>query len=77
MACHSDQSLRMLGDAASEAEQATLGAVRYQPNVAWLHTDTRLLPERRHLWAAWNYMSGGGAPGDQPVSVSYLRNNFV
>jgi len=76
MACHSDQSLRMLGDAASEAEQATLGAVRYQPNVAWLHTDTRLLPERRHLWAAWNYMSGGGAPGDQPVSVSYLLNRL-
>lgn len=76
MACHSDQALRILGEAASEAEQAILGAVRYQPNVAWLHTDTALLPERRHLWAAWNYMAGDGAPGDQPVSVSYLLNRL-
>jgi predicted NAD/FAD-binding protein len=76
MACHSDQSLRILGEAASEAERATLGAVQYQPNVAWLHTDTTLLPERRHLWAAWNYMAGDGAPGDQPVSVSYLLNRL-
>lgn len=76
MACHSDQALRILGASASEAERATLGAVRYQPNVAWLHTDTTLLPERRRLWAAWNYMAGAGAPGDQPVSVTYLLNRL-
>jgi len=76
MACHSDQALRILGSSASDAERATLGAVSYQPNVAWLHTDTALLPERRRLWAAWNYMAGAGAPGDQPVSVSYLLNRL-
>ncbi|QID17075.1 FAD-dependent oxidoreductase [Nitrogeniibacter mangrovi] len=75
-ACHSDQTLRMLGGGASDAERAVLGAVRYQPNVAWLHTDPALLPRRRGLWSAWNYMAGVGAPGNQPVSVSYLINQL-
>jgi len=76
LACHSDQALRILGAGASATERACLGALRYQPNVAWLHTDPALLPQRRHLWAAWNYRAGEGAPGDQPVSVSYLINRL-
>jgi predicted NAD/FAD-binding protein len=54
IACHSDQALRMLADP-SPAERATLGAIRYQPNEAVLHTDTRLLPRKKLAWAAWNY----------------------
>ncbi|MDP1532307.1 MAG: FAD-dependent oxidoreductase, partial [Rubrivivax sp.] len=38
LACHADQSLALLGDASS-GERAVLGAVRYQPNRAVLHTD--------------------------------------
>ncbi|MDI6747967.1 MAG: FAD-dependent oxidoreductase [Rhodocyclaceae bacterium] len=76
MACHSDQSLRILGDTASPAQRAVLAAVRYQPNRALLHTDTALLPRNRSLWAAWNYFSGSGEPGTQPVGVSYLINRL-
>jgi uncharacterized protein len=54
IACHSDQALRMLADP-SAAERETLGAIRYQPNEAVLHTDTRLLPRKKLAWAAWNY----------------------
>ena len=54
MACHSDQSLALLGDA-SPAEVAVLGAIRYHRNRALLHTDTSVLPSRRRAWAAWNY----------------------
>lgn len=54
IACHSDQALRMLADP-SQAERETLGAIRYQPNEAVLHTDTRLLPRKKLAWAAWNY----------------------
>jgi hypothetical protein len=32
-----------------------LGAIRYQPNRATLHTDERLLPRSRRAWASWNY----------------------
>jgi len=76
LACHSDQALRLLGGEASERERKVLGAVRYQPNVAWLHTDPALLPRRRKLWAAWNYLAGAGMPEHQPVSVSYLINQL-
>jgi predicted NAD/FAD-binding protein len=55
MACHTDQSLRLLGDAASADERAVLGAIRYQPNRAVLHTDTTVLPSARRAWSAWNY----------------------
>ena len=32
-----------------------LGAIRYQPNRATLHTDASLLPRNRRAWASWNY----------------------
>ncbi len=54
LACHSNQALAMLADA-TPAEREVLGAIRYQPNEAVLHTDTRLMPRARRAWAAWNY----------------------
>ncbi|MDH5289382.1 MAG: FAD-dependent oxidoreductase, partial [Acidimicrobiia bacterium] len=54
LATHSDQALDLLADPTPE-EKELLGAVRYQPNQATLHTDTSLLPPRRKAWAAWNY----------------------
>lgn len=75
-ACHSDQTLRILGEAATSAERAVLGAVKYQPNRALLHTDPALLPRRERVWAAWNYLAGEGEPDRRPVSVSYLLNKL-
>jgi predicted NAD/FAD-binding protein len=54
LAVHSDQALRMLGDA-SRAEREVLGAIPYQANEAVLHTDKALLPRRRRAWSSWNY----------------------
>ena len=51
---HSDQALRMLR-APTQKEQSYLSAIRYQDNVAVLHTDENVLPSRRKAWAAWNY----------------------
>ncbi|MEN1729720.1 MAG: FAD-dependent oxidoreductase, partial [Pseudomonadota bacterium] len=53
LACHSDQSLALLGDA-DETERAVLGAVDYQHNETVLHTDTRLLPKNPAARASWN-----------------------
>lgn len=75
-ACHSDQTLAILGDGASADERRILGAVSYQPNVALLHTDAALLPRRRKVWSAWNYLAGAGRPDERPVSVSYLINRL-
>ncbi|MCB1888210.1 MAG: FAD-dependent oxidoreductase [Rhodocyclaceae bacterium] len=74
LACHSDQATEILGDAAFAEERRALSAVRYQPNVAWLHTDPALLPRRERVWAAWNYLASGDP--EAPVSVSYLINRL-
>lgn len=61
MACHSDQALALLGADATPQETALLGAIRYQPNLAVLHTDTHVLPQRTSAWAAWNHERAAGA----------------
>jgi predicted NAD/FAD-binding protein len=76
LAGHSDQSLALLGSDASPAERDILGAVKYQPNTAILHTDAALLPRDRSLWSAWNYVSGEGSVDQRPVSISYLINKL-
>jgi len=76
LACHSDQALALLGDA-SVAERALLGAIRYQPNEAVLHTDRSVLPQRKRAWAAWNYARAGDDPANaQGVCLHYLLNRL-
>ena len=74
LATHSDQALALLAEPTA-AEQAVLGAIRYQPNRAVLHTDTTVLPARPLAWAAWNYER---APESQresaQVCLHYLLN---
>jgi predicted NAD/FAD-binding protein len=75
LATHAPATLAMLADASAD-ERAILGAVRYQPNTAWLHTDARLMPQRRKVWSAWNYLSAKQADGSRPVCVSYWLNQL-
>lgn len=73
LATHAPDSLAMLKDADSR-EQALLGSVKYQPNLAILHTDRRFLPQRESLWSAWNYRSLGEEGNS--VCVTYLLNRL-
>ncbi len=75
LATHSDQALALLADA-SPAERELLGAIRYQPNRAVLHTDTSVLPQRRKAWAAWNYERGTEGAEDARVCLHYLLNQL-
>lgn len=75
MASHAPQTLAMLVDA-DEREHALLGSVRYQGNLAILHTDTALLPRRQSVWSAWNYLSETDNDGAGAVCVSYLINRL-
>lgn len=67
LACHSDQALALLADP-TPVETGVLGAIRYRANRAVLHTDVRLLPQRRLAWAAWNY-ERAALRGREPASV--------
>ena len=74
LACHSDQALTLLAEP-SNAEQQTLGAIRYQANRAVLHTDTSVLPQSRRAWAAWNYQRAAHTGRDTAqVCLHYLIN---
>ncbi len=74
LACHSDQSLQLLADA-TPAERNTLGAIRYQDNLAVLHTDTSVLPQRKRAWAAWNYERAESSVQESSrVCLHYLLN---
>ena len=72
-AAHSDQALRMLGDA-SDAEREILSGIPYAPNRVILHTDTSFLPKRRAAWSSWNYQHPVDEIHDQPISGSYWMN---
>lgn len=78
IATHSDQALALLNDL-SDLERATLGAIGYQANVAVLHTDASVLPQRKRAWAAWNYersptTASQGVEASQRVCLHYLIN---
>jgi len=73
LATHSDQAVRLLADA-EPVEKDVAGAIRYQPNVATLHTDTRMLPSDPRTWASWNVHVRGG--DQRRVSMTYHMNRL-
>lgn len=70
-ACHSDQALKLLGDA-TQAESDVLGKIPYSRNEVVLHTDVSLLPDRKLAWASWNYRLDGN--NSRPACVTYNMN---
>lgn len=75
LATHAPTSLRLLSNPTRQ-ENEVLGAIKYQHNLAVLHTDASLLPVRRKVWSAWNYLTRDGQGHDQPICVSYLLNQL-
>ena len=76
IATHSDQALAMLQQP-SQSEKQALSAINYQANTAVLHTDARVLPQRKSAWAAWNYervQSDPNQPDTSNVCLHYLIN---
>lgn len=70
IATHADQALAMLADPTVE-QRRLLGAFRYSRNLAVLHTDERLMPRRRPVWASWNYIETDGQ-----LCVTYWMNRL-
>ena len=74
LASHADETLAMLRDA-DPLERELLGSFRYSPNRAVLHCDEALMPRRRRLWSAWNYLSGS-AESTNDLFVTYWMNKL-
>ena len=76
LATHSDQALSLLAQP-TRVETEVLGAIRYQPNRAVLHTDTSVLPQRESAWAAWNYERAAQHEQESArVCLHYLLNRL-
>lgn len=74
MACHSDQSLKML-EKPSDDELKLLSAIKYQKNQAFLHSDNVVMPKRKRCWSSWVYASDE-IHNTNPVGVSYWMNRL-
>lgn len=76
LAVHSDQALRLLAQPSAQ-ESRVLGAIRYQPNRAVLHTDASVMPRRRSAWAAWNYERAASSERESArVCLHYWLNRL-
>ncbi len=75
LACHSDQAAELLPK--TMTLQSIANQVRYQDNLAVLHTDLALMPKRKSAWASWNYLHNTREDHDSnPVSVTYWMNQL-
>ena len=70
LATHADQALSMLASPDAQT-RSLLGAFRYHHNLAVLHTDETLMPQRRAAWSSWNYIETDGA-----LCVTYWMNKL-
>ena len=54
LATHSNDSLKLLKDP-TDQEESVLSKIKYQKNIATIHTDIGILPKRKSAWSSWNY----------------------
>ncbi len=72
-ATHADEACVLLRDADSE-ERRLLDSWKYSRNRAVLHTDSRILPPHRSLWASWNYRQC--RESSSQVGITYYMNRL-
>lgn len=72
---HPPETLKMIKNDDQELFNC-LSQFKYQKNQAVLHFDESVLPNKKHAWAAWNYLSSRSDDTHEAVSVSYLINKL-
>ncbi|QCU89910.1 NAD/FAD-binding protein [Thiomicrorhabdus sediminis] len=72
LGCHADQAWRMM-DANLRQTFSPLANFRYQENIAYLHCDSSLMPEKKRAWSSWNYLRDMQKQ-ESSVAVSYWMN---
>ena len=71
---HADETRALLGEGLGEIRDA-LTDVRFQKNRAVLHSDATAMPQRRRIWAAWNYVKPVDQPEDR-LALTYWMNKL-
>lgn len=75
MCTHPPETLKILNSVDSELKEV-LKNFQYQNNKTILHFDEKVLPAKKLIWAAWNYLSTKSSDVSDAVSVSYLINKL-
>ena len=75
LASHADEALALLTDA-DAPERAALSEFKYQPNMAFLHTDASVMPKSRRCWSSWNYRMDQASDGRMDSSTIYWMNSL-
>lgn len=74
LATHGDQAMDIMRNAATEQEREILSCFQTSPNVAVMHSDLSLMPQRRVAWSAWNYLTTSGPSAVDQVCLTYWMN---
>lgn len=71
-ASHGDQTWQML-DVELQNTFSCMRHFKYQQNIAYLHCDEALMPQRKLAWASWNYLRDSTSE-ETNVAVTYWMN---
>jgi uncharacterized protein len=52
-ASHADETLKIIKNP-TDNEKKILSSFKYKKNIAYLHTDSSLMPKRKNAWSSWN-----------------------
>jgi len=62
LATHGDETLDILQPVATKEEIDILSGFQTSKNIAFLHSDVSLMPQRRVAWSSWNYITKSPFP---------------
>lgn len=57
-------------------ETELLARFKVSQNRAVLHSDPALMPRRKKVWSAWNFLSNGESDAGRPAPVTYWMNKL-
>ena len=72
-ATHADQALKLLQNPSSN-EKNVLSIFQYTKNKAYLHSDERLMPQKKLAWSSWNFLQSIYKNDD--FSLTYWMNRL-
>ncbi|MDC1296445.1 FAD-dependent oxidoreductase [Alphaproteobacteria bacterium] len=72
-ATHANEAIKLIGDISKE-EKEILTNFKYTKNKAYLHSDNRLMPNKKLAWSSWNFLQKKDLNNN--FSLTYWMNNL-